>query len=501
MPGPIPRIPLLAAASALLLAGCGGPHPVSLAPETGRSACALVPQSHEGPAGAARDGRSDALEVALEGRVDPAHAPLARNPSEKLVFRQLYETLVWVDCEDRVRPGLAASWSHDREGRRWTFKIRSGASFWDGTPVRAWEVAQGWASSREVADAGNGSGPVDSVRVLGERDLEVFLARPSMDVAGFARPVLSVIGSGKYAGWALGSGPYRPDVAPRAPAGEIHLLASRPDEGPDGGIGAIVFRAPDDRDPRGALDVGADLLVSSDPEVLAYARALPDFVIVPLPWSQTYIVAAEHGDDEPKRPASPIPARALDRLARGAVRADARPAEPPFWWREEDCAESVGIPVSLGAPGSIPTPLGQATRIVYPSGDAVARGIAERLVGLTGRGAATPSWLAEVLPGLRTGSTGPVAVGLDPGSLARVARQGGVLAMVVSVPRAPFGACPRASFGADRALVGPVVSNQTRLELTPLVDVRSSLVARRGLEAIDVDGNGILVFHPRGVSR
>src|SRR5678815_5156745 len=36
--------------------------------------------------------------VALNERVDPANAPHPSNESERLVFRQLYETLVRVDC-------------------------------------------------------------------------------------------------------------------------------------------------------------------------------------------------------------------------------------------------------------------------------------------------------------------------------------------------------------------------------------------------------------------
>src|SRR5262245_25101860 len=39
--------------------------------------------------------------VALSERVDPANAPHASNESERIVFRQLYETLVRVDCKGR----------------------------------------------------------------------------------------------------------------------------------------------------------------------------------------------------------------------------------------------------------------------------------------------------------------------------------------------------------------------------------------------------------------
>ncbi len=47
--------------------------------------------------------------VGLHQRVDASHAPHPSNDSERLVFRQLYETLVSVDCMGRPEAGLASS--------------------------------------------------------------------------------------------------------------------------------------------------------------------------------------------------------------------------------------------------------------------------------------------------------------------------------------------------------------------------------------------------------
>src|SRR5262245_19057139 len=48
--------------------------------------------------------------VGLSDRIDSSNARNPSNASERLLFRQLYETLVRIDCQGRVRPGLAASW-------------------------------------------------------------------------------------------------------------------------------------------------------------------------------------------------------------------------------------------------------------------------------------------------------------------------------------------------------------------------------------------------------
>lgn len=52
-----------------------------------------------------------------------------------------YETLVEAADGSNVEPGLAESWEVSNDGLVWTFKIREGATFSDGTPVTAVEAA------------------------------------------------------------------------------------------------------------------------------------------------------------------------------------------------------------------------------------------------------------------------------------------------------------------------------------------------------------------------
>src|SRR5690348_13149674 len=82
--------------------------------------------------------------LAVTERIDPAHAPLPRNDAERLVFAQLYETLLRLDCQGRTLPGVARSWSQD--GDRWTFTLREDARFWDGAPITALDVIAAWRS-------------------------------------------------------------------------------------------------------------------------------------------------------------------------------------------------------------------------------------------------------------------------------------------------------------------------------------------------------------------
>lgn len=56
------------------------------------------------------------------------------------VAQQVCEYLIWVDNDGKLRPVLATSWNSDAAAKVWTFKLRSGVRFSDGTPFTADDV-------------------------------------------------------------------------------------------------------------------------------------------------------------------------------------------------------------------------------------------------------------------------------------------------------------------------------------------------------------------------
>src|SRR3970282_1077539 len=52
----------------------------------------------------------------------------------------IHETLVYQDDEGKIVPGLAESWSVSADKLTWTFKLRKGVRFHDGTPFNAQAV-------------------------------------------------------------------------------------------------------------------------------------------------------------------------------------------------------------------------------------------------------------------------------------------------------------------------------------------------------------------------
>src|ERR1700712_2259568 len=49
----------------------------------------------------------------------------------------IFESLTYIDDKGVVQPRLALSWTHSDDFRTWTFKLRPGVKFHDGTPFNA----------------------------------------------------------------------------------------------------------------------------------------------------------------------------------------------------------------------------------------------------------------------------------------------------------------------------------------------------------------------------
>lgn len=416
-----------------------------------------------------------AVTVALGDSVDPAHAPRPTNAAERVLFRQLYETLVRADCTGRLLPALAETWRTDDDGRTWTFTLREEARFWDGVPVTAREVRAAWART----------GARVAVSVTGARTMSVTLASPVSEPLLFADPALAVARPLAESPWPLGTGAYW------VGAGVVDTPATITARPVAVGRGApareLAFQIAAGADGRDLLDGGqVDVLLTADRSVLDYAGRLEPFSVTSLSWDRVYVLLA------PSRVTARAPAaispRFGERLARDAVRADARGAEPPFWWRGQ---EACGLAPRAERPGPAPLPAERA-RVAFPRGDDIAWDLAARLVALAGSDASAEGvTMAGLVPALGTAG-GVAALGLPPDEFAAALASRTDAAYVVALPRRPFGACHELRRLLERApwLAGA----DLRRAIVPLIDVRTSLVARQGAGAGTLDLDGALHF-------
>jgi len=386
------EVRVAAGLAALAAGGCGGSAPLPTPePAAPPDRCIL-------PTGESGEPRE--LVVAAVAPEDSA-----------VVARQRPEPLIRLDCFGVARPGAAESWTPDSSHRTWTFVLAPSA-----LGVTAAGAASEWTIRPDAATTLRYAG-VASAIPLDDRRLAVTLDRPTDSVpAFFADPSLGLV----------------TDSLP--PTGTI-----------------FVARRPASGDPRDALDAGADILRTGDPAILEYARTRNDFTVHPLPWNRTYALVVPPGRENLGAlvPADSTAFRAG--LARDAVRAEARAAEPPFWWEGmEPCPTADTLPSTPGTSGS--------STVVYAREDPVARALAERVVALSDQ-----RMTAGGLPGR---------------SMAEALRGGFGRAYVVAVPRAALVPCREvAGWPAGSILI-------------PLIDTRMSVIVRRGVPRLTVELDG-----------
>jgi len=408
-------------AAAALVSGCAGRPPVSTAPA---EAAACIVSDGAAPA---------RLRVAVAGPVDVRNAPVPRTDAERLVFRQLYETLVRVDCRGDVAAGLAEAWSTADGGRTWTLRLRNGTTFTNGDTVTSEDVLNAWRL-RGVDTT------FAEMAALNARELRVVLHDTASAPRILADPRYVITQAAAPGAWPGGTGVYRVAAAgdrrirlesrdPALPAMDVELTAA---------------------DARAALDDGFDAVVSSDVATIEYAGALPGYTAAQLPWNRTYMLV---GANDSRADAD---AAARSELARDAVRGAVRPAEPSSGPRSARCS------------GALPA-RGSTHAIAYPAGDPIARGLAERIAALAWPASRTPAWLrAQVRPAERA----PVVLPMRADALERALHADTSLAFVIATPRTA--ACGIAG--------------------TALVDARDHLLHRGNLGRVIADGDGSLRF-------
>jgi len=153
--------------------------------------------------------------------LDPGAALEGTNP---LIARQVFDTLVaWREGSTEIEPALATRWSVSRDGLVWSFTLREGVKFHDGSPLTAAEVAASFERQlRPEAQGANKTWPlllrgspgvVKEVRARNARTVEIVLVQPyaplltvlAHPALAIAKPSTAQDGAGRL----IGTGPYR----------------------------------------------------------------------------------------------------------------------------------------------------------------------------------------------------------------------------------------------------------------------------------------------------
>lgn len=168
--------------------------------------------------------------VRRELRVGAPGVPAVVDPgatldgTNALVARQVFDTLVaWREGSTDVEPALATRWAVSKDGLVWSFTLRDGVRFHDGSPLTALDAAVSYerqlrpeapVAARAWSALLRGlPGVIKEVRAPNARTIEFVLVQPyAALLTVLAHPALAVAkystaadGSGRF----VGSGPYR----------------------------------------------------------------------------------------------------------------------------------------------------------------------------------------------------------------------------------------------------------------------------------------------------
>jgi peptide/nickel transport system substrate-binding protein len=171
---------------------------------------------------------------AIPASLDPA---TALEGPVSVIARQIFDTLVhYREGSSDIEPGLAVQWSISRDGLTWTFRLREGVRFHDGTALTAQHVAESLGRT-VLPGAANAPSPnvaarlvrgtpgvIKEIRAVDARTLQIGLLLPYAPLpAVLAHPAFSIVLANRVGQRWIGTGPF---ALTEATAGRIVLDAT-----------------------------------------------------------------------------------------------------------------------------------------------------------------------------------------------------------------------------------------------------------------------------------
>jgi peptide/nickel transport system substrate-binding protein len=155
--------------------------------------------------------------VAVDDRFDPAATTYT---AVRGVLAHIMEPLIWEMEPGKFSPGLAESWTVSNDASEFTFKLRQGVKFHDGTPFNAEAVKFTMdrivSPTMVVGQARGNLGPYERTDVIDEHTARIVMKRGYSPFFGYLNSYLGIVsptavkqmGDAKFNFNPVGSGPF-----------------------------------------------------------------------------------------------------------------------------------------------------------------------------------------------------------------------------------------------------------------------------------------------------
>ncbi|MCW5881148.1 MAG: hypothetical protein KIS91_09490, partial [Anaerolineae bacterium] len=285
------------------LAACQSLAPAPITPLPGEPPVRLGPAPTAPPAATILTGPTSVPRAGLVVAVN--RVPLSLDPGDfadpdgAIVLRQIFDTLTqYREGSAEIEPGLATAWQANSDATEWTFTLRDGVRFHDGTPLTAEAVKfnfDRWLDPASLAGARangkqfqvwsdvfggyRGAGSlITEAEVVGPLQVRLRLARPTSYLpAVLALPYFGIssptairaagMGYGGPQSGAVGTGAYRVAAFTNS---EVRLERAADTWGPPAAADSLTFRALGDAEAQlaaladGRADLAPNLPVERD---------------------------------------------------------------------------------------------------------------------------------------------------------------------------------------------------------------------------------------------
>ena len=129
--------------------------------------------------------RGGVLRVSVDQAVSKLNPLLTRVNPEYMVSELLYSALTRLGVDMRVEPDLAASWTSSADLTQWTFILRKGVKFHDGSVMTARDVVATFEAildAKTASPARNNVGPITKVTAKDDNTVVFSLSAPFADL-------------------------------------------------------------------------------------------------------------------------------------------------------------------------------------------------------------------------------------------------------------------------------------------------------------------------------
>jgi peptide/nickel transport system substrate-binding protein len=200
---------------ALVAAACGEGDPVDLDDPTAEPAPDDDPGDEE-PADPGSDATGGTLVAAIGGDPDQLDPHTTTSSFAFTVLENVYDTLVQPGDDLTMEPALAESWEVSDDLLTWTFTLREGVTFHDGSSFDSADVVASFERIREEGANNWRLEAVEEFNALDEFTVEMVLNRPAPNLLeqigpfkGLAIAPSEAIEAGTLGDDPVGTGPFR----------------------------------------------------------------------------------------------------------------------------------------------------------------------------------------------------------------------------------------------------------------------------------------------------